>query len=246
MKLHVISDIHLETRTSDDYANFIKTLESKQKLDQAHTLVIAGDLCCFRADRRGILEKALQKFSDMYTNVVYVPGNYEYWGSDIDTTKAQIQSYRDKYGTHILIDGQYVDIDGIVFGGGTLWYSKDAGNNFIDFNKIKKSHLDIWNQHENWLKMDLSKVDVCVTHHFPTNESVADVWKNYPNTAFFCARIESHLEKQTKLPKLWIHGHTHSPLDYSSLFGSRVYCNPMGYLNENANPNFWDRLLVEL
>jgi len=246
MKLHVISDIHLETRTAANYSEFMNNLKSRQTVDCADALVVAGDLCCFRKDRQGILENALKTFHKMYANVVYVPGNHEYWGTSIGACVDQIQSYRDKYGTYIFTDGQTANIDGIIFGGGTLWYPELSGNNFIDFTKIKKSQKAIWGQHNQWLTMDLSKVDVCVTHHFPTSQSIAEVWKNYPNNKFFCAGIESHLDKQDKLPKLWVHGHTHNPFDYSSLFGSRVYCNPLGYLGEDLNPNFWERLLVEL
>lgn len=246
MKLHVLSDVHAETRTAEYTAEFLRTLKTHVKKDEPNVLVAAGDLCCFRQDRESTLELLLGSFSKMYDHVVFVPGNHEYWGSYMEDVPMQLESYRQKYGTISLTDGQIVDIDGVKFGGGTLWYGSDADGHFIDYSRIYSERQAIWNQNANWLKMDLSEVDVCVSHHMPTEESIAPKWLRYGNNEFFCAFIEEHLASFSKLPKLFIHGHTHNPMDFVGVCGSRFYCNPHGYQNEGENPEFWNRLLVEV
>jgi Icc-related predicted phosphoesterase len=44
---------------------------------------------------------------------------------------------------------------------------------------------------------------------------------------------------------LWIHGHTHESMDYT-LAGTRVVCNPRGYLPDEPNPGFEAGFVVEL
>ena len=51
-------------------------------------------------------------------------------------------------------------------------------------------------------------------------------------SALFCDRV-----------KLWVHGHTHESMDYE-LGGTRVLCNPRGYLPQLPNLNFTPELLV--
>jgi len=121
MKLHVLSDVHAETRTAEYTAEFLRTLKTHVKKDEPNVLVAAGDLCCFRKDRESTLELLLKSFSKMYDHVVFVPGNHEYWGFYMEDVPMQLESYRQKYGTISLTDGQIVDIDGVKFGGGTLW-----------------------------------------------------------------------------------------------------------------------------
>lgn len=247
MKLHVISDIHLETLRQREQEKFIVQLESKQNSDNADVLVVAGDLCCFRPDREAILVEALKTFRDMYNHVVYVPGNHEYWGSHVHIPE-QIKAIKKVTKTHIMTAGQSVDIDGVRFAGGTLWYPRTVmPGRFIDFHKILDvSPEPIFEQHEAFLASSALDSDVCVTHHYPTEESIAEEWRDYRNNEFFCAKIEKHLEAAPKLPKLFIHGHTHNPFDFQSKYGFRVYCNPHGYENEGNNPAFWDRILIDI
>lgn len=47
--------------------------------------------------------------------------------------------------------------------------------------------------------------------------------------------------------RLWIHGHTHDSFDYL-LNGTRVVCNPRGYVKDgvNENPRFDPELMIEV
>jgi Icc-related predicted phosphoesterase len=107
--------------------------------------------------------------------------------------------------------------------------------------EIQKEHESLINDPALWAS------EVVVTHHYPTDESIAPRWQGEPSNVFFSARIDKTLQKHPNSNiKLWIHGHTHDPMDFVSKYGFRVYCNPHGYPGEGSNRNFWDRLLVEV
>ena len=44
---------------------------------------------------------------------------------------------------------------------------------------------------------------------------------------------------------LWVHGHTHDVFDYD-VFGTRVICNPRGYVSYQENIEFNPDLVVEI
>ena len=186
--------------------------------------------------------------------MVYVPGNHEYWrysiaegnkflaGLGMDPRFSNLTVLPDR--TNALAD----------FNGGTLWFP-DCGDaqlkkSWCDYWMVKDAATAIQKEHEEFVtNMMVYEPFVFVSHHYPTDESIAARWAGQPTNVFFSARIDSHLRARNgdthKLMGLWIHGHTHDPMDYVSKYGFRVYCNPMGYPGEGANRNFWDRLLVE-
>jgi hypothetical protein len=46
-------------------------------------------------------------------------------------------------------------------------------------------------------------------------------------------------------PALWLHGHTHASVD-CTVGETRIVCNPFGYVPDELNAEFRDRLLIEL
>ncbi len=80
---------------------------------------------------------------------------------------------------------------------------------------------------------------VVVTHHAPSEHSVAPFFSGHAATPAFASNVEA-LVRQCDL---WIHGHTHDSCRYP-LNGATVICNPRGYGSENAR--FDPGLLVTL
>ena len=72
---------------------------------------------------------------------------------------------------------------------------------------------------------------IIVTHHLPTYKSVAPEYIDHPLNPCFASNADSLIE--TLHPTLWIHGHTHSPIDLS-INKTRILCNPRGYDTENV------------
>jgi predicted phosphodiesterase len=99
-----------------------------------------------------------------------------------------------------------------------------------------------------WLERTLAEPfegkTIVVTHHAPHRLSLAEKYADDRVSAGFV----SHLPDLVRAPvDLWVHGHTHTPFDYT-VNGTRVVCNPRGYLHRHTglleNPQFmWDKVI---
>ena len=84
---------------------------------------------------------------------------------------------------------------------------------------------------------------VMIGHHAPSKKSV------HPH---YAADVEINGAYQTNLEwlmdgkiALWLHGHTHNEFDYI-INGTRIMCNPMGYLGVEQNKQFQPDMVVEV
>ena len=102
-KIHVLSDIHLE---SGPY-------EMPADLD-CDIVVAAGDI--------GPLEHSVPWLASLGKPVVYVLGNHEYYGRDIDTAVAQAKALAQGTAVHIL-ERESLVLNGVRFLGVTMWTS---------------------------------------------------------------------------------------------------------------------------
>ena len=91
--------------------------------------------------------------------------------------------------------------------------------------------------------MEATPIDVVVTHHLPFERSLDERYKGSRSDVFFLNDMTQAMRNVQDLPKLWIHGHTHTNKDYD-MAGMRVVCNPSGYGDEN--PNFNPNFIVEI
>jgi Icc-related predicted phosphoesterase len=108
---------------------------------------------------------------------------------------------------------------------------------YIDINRFN----ELFEQAKAFLEKEVDKDCIVVTHFVPTYLSMHPQYKgNYVNS-FFITEMYNFID--VREPKMWIHGHTHSPFDYM-INKTRVICNPLGYLGEN--PNFNSNLIVEV
>jgi len=90
----------------------------------------------------------------------------------------------------------------------------------------------------NIVTQDKSKCYVAVTHHAPTQQSIAEWFKHdtLMNGAFASDLSEFIMDRPQI--KLWTHGHMHNVSDYM-VGDTRVVCNPRGYIgHEQRAKNF--------
>jgi Icc-related predicted phosphoesterase len=90
----------------------------------------------------------------------------------------------------------------------------------------------------NIVTQDKSKCYVAVTHHAPTQQSIAEWFKHdtLMNGAFASDLSEFIMDRPQI--KLWTHGHMHNVSDYM-VGDTRVVCNPRGYVgHEQRAKNF--------
>ena len=93
-----------------------------------------------------------------------------------------------------------------------------------------------------FLGRDAANADVVVTHHLPSNRSVAPMFQGSPLNCFFVCEVESAIGETA--PQFWIHGHSHVPCDYR-IGPTRIVCNPLGYPDEPGT-RFDDHLVLKV
>ena len=98
---------------------------------------------------------------------------------------------------------------------------------------------------QDWLTQQLSMPfagpTVVVTHFAPSLLSADPRFGRTPSTAGFCNALDPLLSQA----HVWMHGHLHCPMDYTSQ-GCRVVANPLGYARKNEQAHFKDEFVVFL
>ncbi|MEM7400833.1 MAG: metallophosphoesterase [Pseudomonadota bacterium] len=235
MKIQIISDVHLE------FGSF--ELPDKD----CDVLIAAGDI--------GVGLEGLDWLLTLDMPVVYIAGNHEYWGYDMQDLQDDLVDV--SKGSNVrFLENKAAIIKGVRFLGCTLWTDFDNCDDeemmedlqhimndfrYISFNKtlITPGNLiDINRVSVEWLRRELAKSHdgptVVVTHHAPSKKSwVADP-DDYLKFAY-CNKLEPLLKENDI--DLWVHGHIHHTSDYIKN-GTRVICNPRGYKGYQIVDNF--------
>jgi predicted phosphodiesterase len=254
MKLHILSDLHL---------GFQGMAAPRTEGD---VVVLAGDIARPR--------EAVAWAAGFGKPVLYVPGNHEFYGGNLQETLAELRHLCQ--GTPVqLLAGDVVVWQGLRFVGTTLWTdfglfgdgearerAMAEGQRFMrDFSRIRvgaaaderpltpQDTADFFAAQSRWLQAQLAQPHdgptVVVTHHAPSPHSIHPRFAGSPLNACFVSDAE-HLFDGSRVP-LWIHGHTHDSFDYT-VNGTRVVCNPRGYAKDgvNENPRFEPALVLEV
>lgn len=256
MKLHILSDLHLE------FSQFTPHLASLE----ADVIILAGDIGVGMAG----LEWAAKLLTGTNAHIVYIPGNHEFYRNDINSLREQMKNFCSESDRLRFLDDDEIVINNVRFLGSTLWtdfkiFGADlkqecmrVGEKHLnDFRLIKsgdrpfsaEDSVNLHNHSVAWLtsKLKHEKFDgktVVVTHHLPAANSVVERYKNDLLSACFASDLDGLLGYS----KLWIHGHTHDSIDYIKN-RTRVICNPRGYSRFNRdveNSEFDPNLLIEI
>jgi predicted phosphodiesterase len=177
------------------------------------------------------------------TPVIAVLGNHDYAGQSAEPEIEWHEAAR-RYDVHLLtLRNPACEVQGVRFVGCTGWYPQTSATqkiNWFDYRYTCYTRQQIWQlnaQHVDLLEREAQRADVIVTHMFPTKRSIDPQYAMSRANDFFCigskaTDIAAGLEF-ADTPKLWLHGHTHSPIDYTE-GALRVVCAPRGYPNENG------------
>jgi Icc-related predicted phosphoesterase len=243
MKLHEMSDLHLEGKNWKQFAQHI--LPDGKDVD---ALILAGDIAPLLMSNIEVYKELCKK----HKWVFYVPGNHEYYKTSIHEAERVLAILEKEINNLVVLRaGSISQLEGRRIIGGTMWF-KDDPMNFAyehlvnDFRLIEGFKPWIYEENKKFLDFlqdELREGDIVITHHMPSALSVAERFKNDPGNRFFLCEI-SHLILERN-PALWFHGHTHDPFDYR-LGNTRIYCNPMGYSKEMSNTDFKNRFVVEV
>jgi Icc-related predicted phosphoesterase len=241
MKFQVVSDLHLEF----EFPNL--------KSDKDTTLIIAGDLC--ELNNKHHIRFFLDKYAFEYHSILHVPGNHEYYYSDLGAAQRYNDNFLYNYPNVYLLDNNKITIDNIDILGTTLWtnfFNEDfssmyyASRNMNDFFcidiKIKKSlrtfrvedAVNLFNKNKKWIESNLTNnTTIVVTHHAPSLKSLSPRFINDVLNGAYVSDLEYIMVNNPQI-KYWIHGHIHDFITYK-INETTVICNPKGYYSENKN-----------
>lgn len=244
MKIDYMSDLHLE--------------KSPLRLHTptSETLILAGDIyhvSLFDYNISGFFEDISKK----YKQIIYVPGNHEYYDSDISIINT-LRDFCDSYKNIYLLDNQTKIIDGIQFIGGTGWTHfndldastmKQATRTINDYRRIKNgssmlSIYDIIEKHAEYVRFfkSIDKTEyknIAITHHSPTAlTSCGKETDTYEKLGCFCSDMLQYMEGID----YWIHGHQHDGIDVD-YNGCKIRSNSRGYKFEECFDGFTARTI---
>lgn len=243
MKLQLLSDLHLETESYPPVP-----------APGAEVLVLAGDI--------DATWRSLELFRGWPVPVLFVPGNHEFDGRDVDEAREALRRHVQGLGLRMLDDESVVLTDAqgrrVRFVGCTRWCDFDAfgpsgreramraGGYFqkvmkatrhgqpFDVDAVRALALES----RAWLAMELARAGdweatVAITHFAPSLKSADPRYGRQPGTASFCNDDEDLLP----WAQLWLHGHLHCRHDYR-LGGTRIVSNARGHVRKGEADGF--------
>ena len=235
MKLHVLSDLHLE------FSPFIPP-----KVD-CDIVVLAGDI------HVGLKAIPWVKQHFAEHRVIYVLGNHEYYRQALPKHLHKLRELAGMSNIHVL-ENESLTLDDVVFLGCTLWTDFDlfhnceiagyhAIQNITDYAKIRvdptyrklrpADTAGIHYRSRTWLTEQFEKNRdakiVVITHHAPSKRSLPARSEDDILSAAYASRLDNLVERSQA--QLWIHGHVHQAQDYM-IGQTRVLSNPRGYPGE--------------
>lgn len=244
MSFDLISDLHLSFHNEKILSGLVP---------KSAVLAILGDVCEIKNYFR--IKKFFEFVSSAWDYVLYVPGNHEFYGGEIEQSVDDMRSYLKQFRNIIIMDNDLVSIDNVRYIGSTLWSGMNHRNpltmlaakdmiNDYRYIKRKKSGKEVLITPEDTVDMFEKNVDfinkmieispfetnVILTHHAPSYKSVPSKFERNIANGAFVSDLEYLLCERTSV-SVWAHGHTHSSSDYM-IETCRVVANPLGYTNE--------------
>lgn len=240
MKLQILNDLHIEWH-KDQGKSFINSLDPSG----IDVLLLSGDIVSLHN------VSPLYQLCDRYKKVVYIIGNHELYGMSVEEGLEIFNNL--SHPNLTTLDNSLVEINGQRFLGSTLWFSKRLVSRYgaeehsiNDFRRIENFKPWVYEQHERsvaWLKDNVKEGDVVMTHHIPSSRCIHPKWRMNALNGFFASNQDDIIIHQK--PKYWFYGHGHDSGDMF-IASTRLINNAFGYAGYEENPDFNDKLVIEL
>ena len=242
MKFQIISDVHIETM--DDPIQSFK--DGKLWFPYSNNLIICGNLGEARND---VYFSFLDEIRKHYGRVFVVPGNQEFFFSDIETIQDKIAVYCQSATNVYFLNNTMYDLGNVVILGGTLWADIELSNTShlsTKYQYIKKDMnnelsckdtVDMHKKSVKWLEsvfnfIEQTEKKVIVCTHFPplvkgvSNPKIENETKNIG----YATDLSEIMTKYSCI-KTWVFGHTNWPVN-SLKSNIKIVSNPIGYKTE--------------
>lgn len=239
MKIQYASDLHLEFRANREWL-------------RENPLEVAGDILLLAGDIMYIEDCAL--FWDWagknYKRVLAVPGNHEFYGSDISEYGTSFK--KPIYSNVAYYHNKVVRIEDCDFILSTLWsfipikhehLIEEGLNDFMyirytdDFLVpfvYRKLYLKSAEFIEKAVKESTAKHIVVVTHHSLSLLTIATEHLTSPLSSAFATDL--HYLMEDGRIDYWVYGHSHTNIN-CKVFNTEVICNQLGYVEHNGQMN---------
>lgn len=243
MKIKLLSDLHTEFRPPKEFRDYLR-------YDGEDVLILAGDIASGSTNTMDVI-KSFKK--EGYRDIIYVPGNHEYYGTSIRDFDAKMAlKCAPIPDVHFLNPG-WVKIQDTIFIGGTLWTNfrcdplaeLDASRSISDFHRIagfRPEHAALMYYNHVKLFKDVNKLfpnekKIFISHFLPAVECISPRWRDSENMLnnYFANDLGEWIEELEN--STWLFGHTHDSVDIK-IGSTRLISNPYGYFGREVNPDF--------
>lgn len=257
-KYRIASDLHTEFLHDDEVKDFALAAFPPLPDDHDSTLILAGDIGSMHQPE--ILKAFLGEVSPRFKQILYIAGNHEYYGGDLQTTPgtildliSDVPNIKFNFGAHWLENDEKII-------GFTLWTDYDGANihsmneahmRMNDYRLITNGNrlarpedmLEIHRGTVMQLESVIQEGDIVVTHHTPSMRCIPKEYLTDRVNGAYHSDLEGLIFR--KRPALWICGHTHTAFD-QAIGNTRVVINPRGYGNQYKKNGYNPTLVIEL
>ena len=217
----------------------------------------------------------MQRCSHLFPHVIFVMGNHEYYHGNFSSGVRKLKERLAYLPNVYVLERESKTIGDVTFIGGTLWtdfndmdshtmYNAEKAmndykgvkntNDTVSWKFLPKHALRDHSDMRGYLQTcmdnykDAGRTDnkiVVITHHAPSPRSVHEKYANdkLMNGNFY-TNMDEFIINNPQI-QLWIHGHMHDPFDYG-IGGTRVYCNPRGYIQYEQRAQEFKLEVIEL
>ena len=262
------NDLHTEfvgaSKAEVQFERLIPSLPGEQDM----VLVLAGDIIADVRTWAGspaldVITPWLKDLAQRHLAVIYVGGNHEGYQSSFKTAFDYLNELAGEVANLHVLENDKVVVDGVKFVGTTKWTPLDGPHDGFYIQQMNDTRViagwnlftwrEAYQKARYFLETELAEKHdgpvVVVTHHGPSYQSIASIYRgSTTNCAYFSNEEDLMLKHK---PELWFHGHTHVSFDYvvsdyDDNECTRVICNPYGYYRHEENISYDPTMTVEV
>ncbi|MEO5893597.1 MAG: metallophosphoesterase [Ferruginibacter sp.] len=238
MKIQYCSDLHLEFPENKKY------IEKHFVQPAGEILLLAGDILPLNLDPR---HYPFFKFiADNFEAVYWIPGNHEYYGSDIGKSNDPI--HEKIYSNVFLVNNKTIDHNNVSIICSTMWSYIRPENELIlqksladfssiyfngrpflpfQFNQLHQASLAFIKSEAG--KQATSK-NIVLTHHVPTFYNYPTKYKKSVLSDGFAVELHDYINDSNI--DYWIYGHHHYNTPSFTIGNTELITNQLGYVKQ--------------
>lgn len=250
MKIQYCSDLHLE------FPENKKWLKEHPLLPVGEVLVLAGDIVPFcKLDEH---QDFFNWASDNFRKTYWLPGNHEYYYSDINNRSGQLNETI-RANVH-LVNNHWVEEEGVRLLFSTLWskirpeHAWPIQQSVADFQVVKDGEgvfsPDRFNELHHlalqFLADELAESyegeTLVATHHVPTFYHYPEEYRRDIISEAFAAELYDLIAESNV--NYWFYGHHHRNIQPFSIGRTQMLTNQLGYIRQVEHYSFeYDKVI---